>query len=225
MAYFAVQVVSGRELITKNAIEFAARNQKRTDIKEIIVPSQIVLDLTEVKSKVKTVTPFVSYVFLNIESDEGAYHEMSGDLFRFLNSIPNVCKVLTQSIAKFEIDEMLNSWQNHDLTLLVFQIYHEPAELQKENDSVLTKMKEKIAVNKVISSYKQFVRNITNRGNCPFSAPNYEQTERGLVVTTPITLVMDALNRVSMTIEEFMKAPHKFLKHLTEVGHAAYNQS
>lgn len=225
MAYFAVQVVSGRELITKGAIEIAASNQNRTDIIEIIVPSKTIIDVTELKSKVKTVTPFISYIFLNIESDNSNYHEMNGDLFRFLSNIPNVCRVLTHSIDRFEIKEMLSAWNDHDLTLLVFKINQESTELRKEKDSILTKMKEKVELNKVISNYKRFVHNVARSGSKHSAAFNYEQTNSGFVVFTPIKFVMAALSKVSITMEEFINAPYKLLHSLTELCYEEYNQS
>jgi transcription antitermination factor NusG len=225
MAYYAVQVVSGRELIVKNAIEIAVRNHRREDIKEVVVPSQIVLDLKKIgkgKHKANTVVAFSSYVFLNIETNNLQYHEMSGELFRFISSIQNVRKVLTQSLDQQEMESLLQVWNNpHTSQVMVFEIEQEVENLP-EDMSMVRKAKEVIAKQKVISSFKRFVRTIMNNDK-KSSGLRYEQVANGLIVYSPITLIMEALEQTRSTVKEFIKAPYELLHALIKVGYANEN--
>lgn len=230
MAYFAVQVVSGREMVTKNAIEIAARNHKRIDIKEIVVPSQIVLDLnsSSKRSKANTLIAFTSYVFLNIETiTNDSYQEMNAELFQFLKRIPNIRNILKQSIDRYEMAEMLRKWDNLDLTeLVVFKIEKDQEAMSDHaNPSILTKTKEILANKKVISEFKYFVQHIAIKDKKRLSALSYSDNENGLIIFSPLSIIMEGLKRSTMTIKEFMKAPHKFLSILTDVCYANYNPS
>lgn len=216
MAYFALQVVTGREMVTKNAIEIAARKHNLTEIKEVIVPAKILLDLSPGKrSKTRTLVAYNSYVFLNIETNnESSYQEMSGNLFRFLKFLPGVCHVIPYSVDKREMEELIGMWDNQNITELVtFKIdfIEEPV----STNSIVTKTQEFITKKKILNDFKRFIQ-LVNKTN-KLSSYSLRQVNKEIIITAPLIIIFDALAKNTLSMSEFFNSPYKLLQQIMGV--------
>lgn len=213
MAYFALQVMTGRELIVKNALTIAIRNQKRTDVLEIVVPSQTVLDLTDVakqKSKAKTVVALPSYVFIRTESDSTSYQKIDGELYNFLQMIPNVHKIITDSIVEDEMNNFLSFWDNCEVVTFSLELE------MNDNTSDLMKALEVVKRNKVVTTFRRFVQSIGCKQNKGFEKFNLLLNEGRAIVTVPFDLIRKLLESIPFTLGDLIVAPHNMLEKLNK---------
>lgn len=224
MAYFAIQCVSGRELLVKSYIERAIRNHKRTDIKEIIVPSHTSLDLKEISENrysSKTVALYTSYIFVKAETSNTIFEEISADLYHFLITIPNIQSILKYSVDKAELEALFNNNCIHSSQMVVFKVEDDSI---STHASVLTKAKEVIEKNKIVSKFKRYVqtlfRGIKTKGIYTISV---KDIDGGCIITAPLTLIMEALAELPYTLDQFIKAPHRLIQSLVRVCHANIN--
>lgn len=206
MAYFVMQVMSGRELIVKDALTRAIHNHKRTDINEVIVPSQTVMDLTKLeKCKTNNLVALPSYVFISTDTPCSSFDLMDADLYNFLIMIPNVQRVINYSVEQQQMIDFLSVYA--DSEVVSFSILEKP-----KDRSGLMKAIEQVRTNKITKAYKQYVQLLAMRKNKRVSFYHIEETAGDVVVTMPFRKLKELLVGHHFTLHDLIHAPQKLLE-------------